>query len=218
VPAPRHHLPVIPCARLCLILLFGSTAVLPQGLSFGVKGGVPATDALKVTDRARYFSSKAPYVIGPAAELHLFGGLSAEADLFYRRLEYTASPQGAAAATSRTTGQVWEIPLLARYRAPGAVIRPLISAGFSYRRLARLQQRTVTGAPASVQFSDQPPEVAKRSTAGATLGAGLELSAPLVRLSAEVRYTRWGSSSFRSALGGLVSQLNQADFLLGIMF
>ena len=200
------------CARLCLILLVASSAAMPQGFSFGVKGGVPVTDALKVTDRSRYFSNKAPYVIGPAIELHLVAGFSAEADLFYRRLEYTATTQGAT-ATSRTTGQVWEIPILARYRAPGALFRPLVSAGLSFRRLARFQQRASTGTS-----SDQPLELAKRSTAGATLGGGVELSVPLIRLSAEVRYTRWGSSSFRSALGGLVSQLNQADFLLGIMF
>jgi opacity protein-like surface antigen len=200
-------------ARLCSILLMASSAAMPQGLSFGVKGGVPVTDALKVTDRSRYFSNKAPYVIGPAFELHLAAGLSAEADLFYRRLEYTATTQGATAATSRTTGQVWEVPLLARYRAPGDVIRPLVSAGLSYRRLARFQQRASTGTS-----SDQPLELAKRSMAGATLGGGVELSVPSIRLSAELRYTRWGSSSFRSALGGLVSQLNQADFLLGIMF
>jgi hypothetical protein len=46
----------------------------------------------------------------------------------------------------------------------------------------------------------------------------LEVGVPLVRFSAEIRYTRWGSSSFKAALGGLATQLNQADLLLGIMF
>ena len=61
-------------------------------------------------------------------------------------------------------------------------------------------------------------ELTGRSTAGATLAGGVEVGGRLVRVSAEIRYTRWGSSSFRSALTGLATQLNQADFLLGIMF
>jgi hypothetical protein len=199
--------------RLCAVLLLASSAALPQGFSFGLKGGVPVADALKVTDRSRYFSNNAPYVIGPAVELHLVAGLSAEADLFYRRLEYNTTAPDPAAAASRTSAQVWELPLLARYRGAGAVIRPLVSAGLSYRRLARFRLHTATAAT-----SDGPPELTGRSTAGATLGGGVELSVPLLRFSAELRYTRWGSSSFRSALGGLASQLNQADFLLGIMF
>ncbi len=201
-------------ARLCLILLAACPAALPQRLSFGLKGGVPVTDALKVTDTSRYLSDKAPYVIGPAFELRLAAGLSAEADLLYRGLEYAAFVPGGAGAASRTTGQAWEIPLLAKYRVPGALVRPFLAAGLSYRRLANFEQRAAAGTPAG----GQPSELVKRSTAGATLVGGVELSAPLVRLSAELRYTRWGSSSFRSALGGLVSQLNQADFLLGIMF
>ncbi len=210
---------MVSLSRLCPVLLMAASAALPQGLSLGVKGGVPLTDALKVTDRSRYFSDKAPYVFGPAFELHLFAGLSAEADLFYRHIQYTSTAPGAVATTSRTTGQAWEIPMLAKYRAPGALFRPILLAGLSYRRLARFQQRTIAGGAATaVPTSDQPPEVAGRSTAGATLGGGVELRVPLIRISAEMRYTRWGSSSFRSAVGGLVSQLNQADFLLGIMF
>ncbi len=197
--------------KLCWLALAASTAAMPQGFSFGVKGGVPITDALKVLDRSRYFSDRAPYVIGPAVELRLIGGLSAESGVFYRKVQYTLTSPGGVA--SRVTGQSWEIPILAKYRAPGALIRPLVSAGLSYRRLARFRQRTPSGA-----VSVAPSEVVGHSTAGATVGGGLELSVPLLRLSAELRYTRWGSTSIRSGITGLATQLNQADFLLGAMF
>ena len=195
-----------------------SSAAMPQGFSFGVKGGVPITDGLKVLDRSRYFSDRAPFVIGPAVELRLFAGLSAEADLFYRKIQYTSTSQGAGAISSRTQGQAWEIPVLAKYRTPGELTRAFISAGLSYRRLARFEQRTSIPGSSAPQVSGEPPELDNRSTAGATIGGGVELSVPLLRISAELRYTRWGSSSFRSALSGLATQLNQADFLLGIMF
>lgn len=184
--------------RLCLLSLFTAATVLAQGFSFGLKGGVPLTDGLKVLDRSRYFSDKAPYVIGPAVELGLFAGLSAEANLLYRRVQYSET-QVTPQVARRSTGQAWEVPLLAKYRVPGALFRPFVTAGLSYRRLSGL-------------------EVEKPSTGGATVGGGAEASLPLVRISAEIRYTRWGSSSFRSAVSGLASQLNQADLLLGILF
>ena len=204
--------------RLCSVLLMAASAVHGQGLSFGLKGGVPLTDALDVLDRSRYFSDKAPYVIGPAVELRLFAGLSAEANLLYRRVEYTSTTQVTPQAVSRTTGQTWEIPLLAKYRVSGELLRPFVLAGLSYRRLARFEQRLTTGGISGTVQVSEPPGLTNRSTAGATVGGGLELSLPLIRVSAEMRYTRWGSSSFRAALAGLASQLNQADVLVGILF
>ena len=204
--------------RLCSILLMAASTVLGQGISFGVKGGVPLTDALHVLDRSRYLSDKAPYVIGPVVELRLFAGLSAEANLLYRRVEYTSTTQATPQVVSRTTGRVFEVPVLAKYRVPGELFRPFVSAGLSYRRLASFEQRLTTGGISGTVQVSEPPELTNRSTSGATVGGGLEVSLPLVRVSAELRYTRWGSSSFRSALSGLASQLNQADFLLGILF
>jgi opacity protein-like surface antigen len=176
-----------------LVCLLAAPVAFAQNFSFGVKGGVPLANSLKVTNPATYVSNKSPFVLGPAAELRLPLGLGLEADLLYRHLQYTS------ASNVKTTGQAWEVPLLAKYRVPGAVLRPYIAAGYSFRRLAGM-------------------ELTSRSAMGPTLGGGLELRVPLVRFSAELRYTRWGSSSFKATLGGLATQLNQADLLLGIMF
>ncbi len=197
---------------LCILTLWGAAGAMAQDLSFGLKGGVPLTDALKVADRSRYFSDKAPWVLGPAVELHLLAGLGVEADLFYRRVQYSETVQGAGSTVSRTTGQVWEVPLLARYHGPGVLFKPTLAAGLSYRRLARFSLHTAGGS------GGEPAELTGRNAAGATVGGGVEVGGKLVRLSAEIRYTRWGSSSIRSAVSGLATQLNQADFLLGIMF
>ena len=183
---------------LFALTLLAASAAYPQSVSFGLKGGVPLSNALKVADPATYTSDRSPFVIGPVVELGLPLGLAVEADLLYRRLRYTSS-------TSRTTGQTWEVPILGKYRFPGALLRPFIEAGLSFRRFAGFN----TG---------QLPEVRGRAAAGATVGAGLELRLPVVRLSSEIRYTRWGSTSIRSALGGITTQLNQADLLLGITF
>ena len=179
--------------RILLVCLLAATVASAQNFSFGVKGGVPLANSLKVTDRATYTSNKSPVVLGPAFELRLPLGLGAEADLLYRRLQYTTG------SSTTTTGHAWEVPLLAKYRAPGMLVRPYVAAGYSFRRLTGL-------------------EVSSPFKTGPTLGGGLEFGVPRVHFSAEIRYTRWGSSSFKAALGGLATQLNQADLLLGIMF
>ncbi len=179
--------------KILLVLLLAAPVASAQTLSFGVKGGVPLTNSLKVLDQATYTSSKSPIVLGPAAELRLPMGLGVEANLLYRRLQFTTG------ANVKTTGQGWEVPLLVKYRAPGVLLRPFVAAGYSLRRLSGL-------------------ELSNPFKTGPTLGGGLEVGVPLVRFSAEIRYTRWGGSGFKAALGGLATQLNQADLLLGIMF
>jgi len=201
--------------KLYSALLLAAQLGLAQGFSFGLRGGVPVGDSLKILDAGRYSSDRAPFVVGPAVELHLVGGVSAGADLLYRRIQYSSL---SAEGSSRTTGQAWDIPVMGRFRLPGALFRPFLEAGITWRRLARFEQRTTAGAPLAVNVTKNPPELVDRSTSGPTLGGGVELQAPLVRISAGLRYTRWSSSSFRSALVGLATQLNQADFLLGIMF
>ncbi|MGQ9634836.1 MAG: hypothetical protein ACUVXB_11400 [Bryobacteraceae bacterium] len=199
-------------ARLLWTMMLVAVAGLAQPVSVGIKGGVPLADSVKILDHSTYTSDKAPAVFGPALEVRLPLGLGGESGLYYRRLEY-------ASGGTRTAAQAWEIPLLVKYRAPGDHLRPFLTAGLSARWLARFKQRTAPSgtAPGSV-IAEDPPELRKRTAWGPTLGGGLELGLFGTRVSAELRYTRWGSASLKSALGGLATQLNQADLLLGLMF
>jgi len=198
--------------KWAVVGLCGAAAATAQDISFGLKGGVPFADSLKVADRSWYSSDKASWVLGPAFEMHLLGGLGVEADLLCRRVQYWESSPATGSPIARTTGQFWEVPLLLRYHSPEALVRPTLAGGLSYRRLARVKLHTSAGS------GGEPAEVAGRNSIGATLGGGIEVGGGLVRLSAEIRYTRWGSSNIRTAVRGLATQLNQADFLLGIMF
>jgi hypothetical protein len=51
---------------------------------------------------------------------------------------------------------------------------------------------------------------------GVVVGGGVEISAALMRISPEVRYTHWASQHFAGYL--INSNANQAEFLLGITF
>jgi hypothetical protein len=50
------------------------------------------------------------------------------------------------------------------------------------------------------------------------VGAGIEIRALIVKLSPEIRYTRWGSEAFAGPRDLFSSNQNQADFLIGITF
>ncbi len=186
--------------RIACLLVLLAPAALPQLFSFGVKGGVPLTDAFKGPARFSLRSEGGTYAVGPAVELNLPFRLSFEIDALYRPVRYQS--ETGTGTTTRVSGSSWEFPGLLKYRLTGGPARPYLAAGLAFRNLRG--------------FRDNLPELRKRSAAGAVLGGGLELRVPFIRLSGELRYTRWGSTNFQ--LGGFRSQLNQAEFLLGLMF
>jgi len=53
---------------------------------------------------------------------------------------------------------------------------------------------------------------------GFVVGGGLAFQSGPLKFSPEVRYTRWADPNFRSTNGTFQSNLNQADFLLGIVW
>ena len=81
-----------------------------------------------------------------------------------------------------------------------------------------------TGSNGPLQyFSDTgtPSELKDDFRSGVVFGAGIEVHALILRLSPEIRYTRWGRDTFRDACCGgslLSSSRNQGEFLLGLTF
>jgi hypothetical protein len=53
---------------------------------------------------------------------------------------------------------------------------------------------------------------------GVVLGGGLELKLPFIRISPEIRFTRWGAKNITDLGGVLHLNQNQAEFLIGITF
>jgi hypothetical protein len=75
----------------------------------------------------------------------------------------------------------------------------------------------VTYPPAtSTSSTANPSELRNTSTIGLVLGAGLDLKIPLLRLTPELRYTRWRANLFQDSSGLLSSNRDQVEFLLGI--
>lgn len=208
---------------LCLLLL-GVFSAFAQPFGFGVKGGVPVTDFLDTVQNPENFhTTTSRYIIGPTVELRLPFGFGVELDALYRHLNYTSSGNLVdVIVNSKTTGNAWEFPLLAKYRFPAKVMRPYVDAGVAWNTLQGLTQ-TVTRAviPSHITTTtttSNPAELNKNTTRGFVVGAGLDVHVLLIHISPEVRYTRWGAENFLSSNGGLRSNQNQAEFLLGITF
>lgn len=173
--------------RLSCLLLALAAPSFAQHLHLGVKGGVPLNDLVESKGQVANLTSR--WTLGPMLEIDLPAGLGVELDLFYRRLGYRE-------AQEHRTGS-WEFPLAAKYRFPGLLARPYIGGGFVFRNVGDI------------------PRLSAGSKGLVFLG-GVTIKAPLVRISPEIRWTRWESS--QSWANSIPASRNQFEVLLGLSF
>jgi opacity protein-like surface antigen len=210
---------------LCLLLLSAASA-FSQPFSFGLRGGVPMTEFLDAA-KSQTFSfttSTNRYIVGPTAELKLPFGLGLEVDALYRRFSYNGNGGISGITTTftslDTTSGAWEFPLLAKYHLPTKIVHPYVDAGVAWDKLSGLTQ-AVTKTVASVtsnSSTSSPAELSNSTSRGFVLGVGLSVKALVLHISPEIRFTRWGAQHFVDPNGLLHSNLNQAEFLVGITF
>lgn len=164
------------------------------------------------------------YIVGPTAELRLPFGIGIEADILYRHFSYTGSGvikgTGGILQNTSTTSNAWEFPLLLKYRLPGKVVHPYVAGGVAWDTLSGLKQAitSTVGSIATSTTTSNPPELGNSTSRGFVLGAGIGVKLLLIRISPELRYTRWGAKHFLDPNGGLSSNQNQAEFLVGLTF
>lgn len=193
-------------------LLLLAAPLAAQHISLGVKGGVPFTEAFKTSGGPafNYRSLRNPYTVGPSLEVRLPLRLSVSIDVLWKRLEYQAS---ASPAELNVKANQFEFPVMVKYRFKEGLWTPYVAAGPSFNKITGVT-RTITNPG---QFLS-PDEFKDSSSGGFAFGGGLEFK-PVVRITTEVRWTRRGSKNFFSAASGLLeSNLNQAEFLVGIHF
>ena len=104
----------------------------------------------------------------------------------------------------------WEFPLLLKYGLPGPFVRPFLDAGVAFDRWSGFKQLQVLAVTNKSDVSG--------TNTGFVAGAGIELHTPLIRLSPEIRYTRWGAGSITDLSGALRSNQNQVEVLVGLTF
>jgi hypothetical protein len=208
-----------------LLFVFAAAAVA-QPISVGVKVGLPLTDAFDTARNATtsYESDTKRYIIGPQIELRLPAGFGIELDALYTKLNFSSVGGVAGSVVNAVTdANAWEFPLLLKKKFGGtnagvAAARPFVVVGASYRRLSDITQiqSFITG---NSQTTDTPAELQKRDSTGFVVGGGVEIRALFLRISPEVRFTRWGTSNFREGVSNLLeTNRNQGQFLVGFHF
>jgi hypothetical protein len=196
-----------------LLFLLFSAAAFSQPFGFGIKGGVPMTDFLDATSQSgpalSYIASTNRYVVGPMAELRLPFGLGIEVNALYRHYSFDST----GAVVSSTSTGAWEFPLVGKYKFKAPIVHPYIEAGVAWDKLSGLTQ-TIT----SVGTISSPAQLHKDVTHGIVFGGGVEVKALVIRIAPQIRFTRWNDHHFLDPAGLLKSNLNQAEFLVGITF
>src|SRR6185312_5908772 len=108
--------------------------------------------------------------------------------------------------SANTDASEWNFPILLQYRFGTPVVKPFIEGGVAFNHLSNLSA-------AATSIPSGPGALLRQSNAGVVLGGGVDLKVPFVRISGELRYTHQGSAFFQQ-----ISNVNQAEFLLGLHF
>ncbi len=215
---------------LLFIVVFAAPA-FAQVVSLGVKVGVPLGDAF-ITNAGPDFSLKLTsgerrYLLGGTAEIHLPLRFSVEFDAIYKRTGFSTDFESAEIGqfSDRVIANQWEFPLLAKYEIIGGPIRPFVDAGPVLRHLSGItDSSTYLDYFPVFMFgstnSNNSPYLQNRNSPGFAVGAGVTFKVLHIRISPEVRYTRWGTNTFNvtAIASSAVSNPNQEDFMLGITF
>jgi hypothetical protein len=190
--------------RLVLLILAAASTALPQGLSFGLKAGYPFKDVFnnRSTPAALISPASGRYTIGPVLELHLPLRTSVEFDVLYRPAEFRTQSLSGGTLNKITAGE-WRFPLLLKYRFSEGFVTPFVGGGVAWQKLSGIDD----------------PNLTTSTKSGGVVAAGLEGRLPIIRLSAELRYTRWGAATVGNVLSGIKQTgLNQAEVLVGLTF
>jgi hypothetical protein len=128
-------------------------------------------------------------------------GFSVEADGLYRPLRLIVDVTNAGMpgmGRDSVNYASWEVPIVAKYRfLHTPLMKPYVAAGPSFRFLSTL--------PANFM-----------SSRGLVIGGGVEFKVTRLRISPELRYTRWGSDSNFNF--DTKSNRNQAELLIGVTY
>jgi hypothetical protein len=170
--------------------------------------------------------------VGPTIELRLPFGFGVEVDALYRHFSYNSTASLVdVLSTLRTTSNDWEFPLLLKKRFGGVgPVRPFVDAGVNFNKISGLSQSVsnlVFPNRLTTMSNSNPAELKNDFTAGFSLGGGVEIHLLILRITPEIRYTRWGNQQFSGIFpaggasgiaGSLTSNQNQAEFLVGFTF
>ena len=181
-------------------------AQLPIGV--GLKVGGRLTDF--TNDTSNLTKQDHIYTIGPYAEISLPLGFSLEGDLLYKKSGATLSGivNGTTTVTRQFNFDSFDLPILAKkkFGEKGVFFRPFIEGGLANRYSTGLPGTSILPNPLTTSTHGGWQE-------GLVLGGGVEFKLLILRISGELRWTRYGNISTQTIPR---INANQAELLVGI--
>ncbi len=186
--------------KLLLAGLLTAAAACAQGISVAAYAGVPFTDLISTStvNGITYSPQSTKFMIGAGVQVNLPLRLRLELDALARQSSFRASTLPA-----DTKATEWRFPLIAQYRLGTGTIAPFVGVGANFQHFYQVKNA----------FSAGTGSFVSNSPGGLLIDGGVDFKLKLFRLSTELRFTR----QFNDGVVNL-SQLNQADFLLGFHF
>jgi len=185
-----------------LVLACLAAPALAQPLGFGLIGGARLTDFTHTGTGVT--SQDHVYTLGPYAEFRLPLGFSLEGDLLYQKSGSTITSAATSLLNLRQFNiDSFEIPILVKkkFGAKAVLFHPYVEAG--------LDNRYANGLPGATPVSS----AASGWQEGLVIGGGVELNIKIIRVAAELRWSRFGNIS-----AATIPQINanQAQLLIHI--
>ncbi len=187
--------------KLIVAGLLVAAAACAQNISVGGIAGVPFTnvEATTTISGITYLPESPNFTLGGTFQLNLPVHLRLEVDALVRPASFKVSN-----LLSNTSATEWRFPVIAQYRlSTKKTITPFVGVGASFEHLYQIKNAVTSG----------PGSIASNSPGGLLLDGGLDFKLKLFRLSTELRYTRQVNAAILD-----VSQLNQAEVLVGVHF
>lgn len=191
-----------------LLLLAAAHACFAGPLVFGGRGGTDLTDTVaRSLDRVGAGSLGHNYVVGPTLGVRLPLSFSVEGDALFHRQSLGLGLAGLGGLNTHSDS--WEFPVMLRFTPGKGPIAPSVGAGVT------VQHVNDFGGVPSYLLSGQTAQ----NSVGFVAGAGVQFRVGALHVTPEVRYTRWGGSSWTQSLADtLLGSRNQAQFLVGFTF
>ena len=201
--------------RLALALIFFiGHAVYAQAVTVGVIAAVPLTNTFDTgfVHEGTFDPKTVRYQVGPAIDMRLPRSFRVEFDALYQPFSFNESNFSGTPSQSHISGNLWQFPVLLKYRVPTPLFKPFVEVGPSIQIAANLTQtsRTILQPTPFVSHPDAPGAVG-----GIVLGGGVDLRVGHFLISPQMRYTHWLSKTFDQG-PGVGSHLNAMQVLLSI--
>jgi hypothetical protein len=187
---------------LVLAALLWLPVLAGQSWSAGLTTGLLPVDEFGPAD-SRYMTAPNRLLIGPTIRLRLASGVGFEAGALRKGVDFDSisGRLGIGLTRYHTSAAAWQFPLLFHYGGKSRPVAPYFNVGMSLRRISGVNQKgeNCTQLPTVVctPFERaEAQELENATTSGVVLGGGLEFGVAFLRLSPEVRWTRWLSRPF----------------------